>query len=179
MRIPTVRLQLLTTALALTASGAAHAQLPGNLKVDWERSRKNVIAYTQAMPATATGFRPTPGVRTFAEQFDHIATTNYEIAALALKGLKQAPALGDSAKYLHDKAALVAYIAATYDYVLAAMATLTAADLNRSVSVWGLPAQSVSRWLEMSLEHSVWTLGQVVPYLRLNGATPPAYDIPF
>ena len=168
-----------TAGLTLAVLSAAEAQLPGNLKTDWERSRKNVVAYTQAMPDNATGFRPTPGVRSFAEQFDHIATTNYEIAAVVLKGMKNAPALGDSAKYLHDKTALVAYVNATYDYVVAAIATLKPADLTRSAAIWGLPAQPVSRWLEMSLEHSVWTLGQVVPYLRLNKATPPAYDIPF
>jgi hypothetical protein len=25
------------------------------------------------------------------------------------------------------------------------------------------------------LDHFPWTLGQVVPYLRMNGVTPPAY----
>jgi hypothetical protein len=25
----------------------------------------------------------------------------------------------------------------------------------------------------------VWTLGQLVPYLRLNGVTPPEYRMPF
>ena len=27
--------------------------------------------------------------------------------------------------------------------------------------------------------HSVWTLGQLVPYLRLNGVKPPEYEMPF
>ena len=31
----------------------------------------------------------------------------------------------------------------------------------------------------LSFEHSVWTLGQLVPYLRLNGVTPPEYKMPF
>ena len=139
-----------------------------------------MVAYVNAMPATAIGFQPTAGVRTFAQQFEHIVATNADIAAIGLKGLKAAPqALGDSVKYLHDKAALVAYVTATYDYVLATLDQAKPADFAKSVSIWDLPAQSVSRWFEMSLEHSVWTLGQVVPYLRLNGATPPAYDIPF
>jgi hypothetical protein len=29
-----------------------------------------------------------------------------------------------------------------------------------------------------TLEHGTWTLGQVVPYLRMNGVTPPSY-LPF
>lgn len=163
----------------ITAVGTLEAQAPAAIKREWERSKKNVVAYVNAMPETATGFQPTPGVRTFAQQFEHIVATNADIAAVALKGLKAAPALGDSSKYLHNKAALVAYVTATYDYVLAALDQAKPADFAKSVSIWDLPAQSVERWFEMALEHSVWTLGQVVPYLRLKGATPPAYDIPF
>ena len=33
--------------------------------------------------------------------------------------------------------------------------------------------------LELSKEHAVWTFGQLIPYLRLNKVTPPAYDMPF
>ena len=80
-----------------------------------------MLAYIDAMPDSATGFRPTPGVRSFAEQFDHIVTTNLEVAAIALRGQKAAPALGDSSAYLHDKAALRKYAAATYDYLLKAL----------------------------------------------------------
>lgn len=146
---------------------------------DWERNRANVLAYIEAMPDSALGFRPTPGVRNFAEQFDHIVTTNLEVAAIALNGLKAPPALADSAHYLHDKAALTAYAAATYDYLLTALRAATPADLERSAPLYSQPPEPARRWLELSLEHSVWTLGQVVPYLRLNHATPPAYDIPF
>ena len=170
---------VMSGGLSMVLAVGAAAQVPAGVKADWERSKKNVIAYARAMPDSATGFRPTRGVRTFAEQFDHIVASNQDIAAITLKGLKGAPAMGDSAKYLHNKAALVAYLTASYDYVLAALSQAKPADLSRSVPVWGLPSQPVSRWLEMALEHSVWTLGQVVPYLRLNGVKPPDYDIPF
>jgi hypothetical protein len=42
-----------------------------DLLTDWQRNRSTVLAYIDAMPDSATGFKPTPGVRTFAEQFDH------------------------------------------------------------------------------------------------------------
>lgn len=174
-----LRTSIVVGSLAVALAGTAGAQDPMALKRDWERSKKNVVAYVQAMPETATDFQPTPGVRTFAQQFEHIVASNAEIAAVTLKGMKAGPVLGDSAKYLHNKAALVAYVTASYDYVLAALSQSKPADFGKSVSVWDLPAQPVGRWLEMSLEHSVWTLGQVVPYLRLKGATPPSYDIPF
>ncbi len=111
-------MRLVLYALLLSCSPLL-AQAPNNpypdLLGDLQRNRTTVLAYIDAMPDSATGFRPTPGVRTFAEQFDHIVTTNLEVAAVALKGLKAAPVLGDSAKYLHDKAALRTYAASTYD----------------------------------------------------------------
>jgi hypothetical protein len=174
-----MRRALLSTLL-LVAPALAAAQNPSSSALgDWDRSRKNVLAYIDAMPDSALGFRPTPGVRSFAEQFDHIVTTNFEVAARALNAGQKPPVLGDSAVYLHDKAALKAYAAATYDYVLAALKAATPASLSQPTKVYGPDVKPAFRWMELSLEHSVWTLGQTVPYLRLNGVTPPAYDIPF
>ena len=31
--------------------------------------------------------------------------------------------------------------------------------------------------LKTAYEHGVWTLGATVPYLRLQGATPPGYNV--
>jgi hypothetical protein len=150
-----------------------------DLLSDWQRNRSAVLAYIDAMPDSATGFRPTPGVRTFAEQFDHIVSTNLEVAAVALRGQKAAPALGDSAVYLHDKAALRRYAAATYDYFLKAYQEAKPAQLSRPVALFGQKPQPAIRLAALSFEHAVWTLGQVVPYLRLNGVTPPEYKMPF
>lgn len=178
-KVTWMRRTLLATLL-LVAPALAAAQNPSSSSLgDWQRSRKNVLAYIDAMPDSAMGFRPTPGVRTFAEQFDHIVTTNLQVAARALNGIRQPPALGDSAVYLHDKAALKAYATACYDYVLQALKAATPTSLLEPTTVYGPDVQPAFRWMELSLEHSVWTLGQTVPYLRLNGVTPPAYDIPF
>lgn len=167
----------------LVACSPLSAQAPNNpypdLLADLQRNRTTVLAYIDAMPDSATGFRPTPGVRTLAQQFDHIVTTNLEVAAIALKGLKAAPALGDSAKYLHDKTALRTYAASTYDYLLDAFKKATPAQLAQRVPMYGQPPQPAVRLVALAFEHSVWTLGQVVPYLRLNGAKPPEYSMPF
>jgi uncharacterized damage-inducible protein DinB len=161
-------------ALAVAQSTVNPDQL-----ADWQRTRTTVLAYIDAMPDSATGFRPTPGVRTLAQQFDHIVTTNLEVAAVALRGLKAPPALGDSAVYLHNKTELRKYAGATYDYLLEALQQTSAAQLRRPVSIYGQPPQPASRIASLAFEHSVWTLGQVVPYLRLNGVTPPEYKMPF
>lgn len=159
--------------------GHAQAGPDPDLLADWKRNQTTVLAYIDAMPDSATGFRPTQGVRTFAQQFDHIVTTNLEVAAVAFRGLKAPPALGDSAAYLHNKAALRRYAGATYDYFLKAFEQATPGQLSKRVAIYGQPPQPARRLAELSFEHAVWTLGQVVPYLRLNGVTPPEYRMPF
>jgi uncharacterized damage-inducible protein DinB len=163
----------------LPAVARAQAGVNPDLLADWQRNRTTVLAYIDAMPDSATSFRPTPGVRTFAGQFDHIVSTNLDVAAVALRGLKAAPALGDSAVYLHNKAALRKYAAATYDYFLGALQQASPAQLKHPVAIYGQPPQPAGRLVQLSFEHSVWTLGQTVPYLRLNGVTPPEYKMPF
>jgi hypothetical protein len=169
----------LLTLPALLAAAPVRAQASPELLADFERNRAAVLAYIDAMPDSATGFRPTSGVRDFAQQFDHIVTTNLEVAAIALRGLKAAPALGDSTKYLHDKAALRRYADTTYGYMLGALRAATPAQLRKPVAIYGQPPQPAVRLAQLSFEHSVWTLGQLVPYLRLNGVTPPEYKMPF
>lgn len=170
---------LVLLLLAILAAAPARAQVSPDLLADFERNRATVLAYIEAMPDSATGFRPTPGVRTFAEQFDHIVSTNLDVAAIALHGLKAAPALGDSARYLHSKAALRAYADTTYGYLLGALRKASAAQLGKPVAMYGQPPQPAARLAQLSFEHSVWTLGQLVPYLRLNGVKPPEYKMPF
>lgn len=171
------------SSLLLIAVGTAQAHAQSgtypDLLADVQRNRTSVLAYLDAMPDSATGFRPTPGVRTFAEQFDHIATTNLEVAAIALRGLKSPPPMADSARYLHDKAGLRKYVAGTCDYFIDALRQATPAQLKRPVAMYGQPPQPAQRLAALSFEHSVWTLGQVVPYLRLNGVKPPDYSMPF
>jgi hypothetical protein len=169
---------LLPAALFACRTLSAQAGPPASALADWQRDRANVLAYVDAMPESALTFRPTPGVRTFAEQIDHIVATNVDVAALTLRGLAQSPQLGDSTRYLHNKAALHAFAAATYDYVLAAMREAVPAMWSRRAPMYGQPPEVPARWLELSHEHSIWTLGQVVPYLRLNHVTPPSYQIP-
>jgi hypothetical protein len=158
-------------------AGAARAQTKQQLVEDWERQRSNVLAYIDAMPDSAMTFHPTPGVRDFAQQIVHLVSTNLEVAAASLRGLKDAPFSLDTTQ-LHQKAALRDYTDRAYGFLLDALRSATPSQLLKQSSVYNLPPESAARWLTLSYEHAVWTLGQTVPYLRLNGVTPPAYKQP-
>ena len=171
-------MRILFVALALMTLGAtARAQTKQQLVDDWQRQRSNMLAYIDAMPDSAMSFHPTPGVRDFAQEIQHAVSTNLEVAAMALRGLKEAPFTIDSTQ-LHEKAALHEYADRAYGFLLDALRSATPSQLLKQSSVYHLPPQSAARWLTLSYEHAVWTLGQTVPYLRLNGVTPPTYKQP-
>jgi hypothetical protein len=167
--------------MLLATPGLGHAQAGSypDLLADFQRNRDVVLAYLDAKPDSAVDYRPTPGGRTLAGQFDHIVSTNLDVAAVALRGLKASPALGDTALYLHNKAALRRYAGATYDYFLKSLQQAKPDQLQRKVAMYGFPPQPAIRLAALAFEHSAWTLGQVVPYLRLNGVTPPESKMPF
>jgi hypothetical protein len=169
---------LLTAAIALTTlTTSARAQTKQQMIEDWERQRANFLAYIDAMPDSAMSYHPTPGVRDFAQQIEHAVSTNLEVSAMALKGLTAPPFTLDSTQ-LHQKAALREYTDRAFGFLLDALKNATPSQLLKQSSLFNLPAQSASRWLTLSYEHAVWTLGQTIPYLRLNGVTPPAYKQP-
>ena len=174
------RFMLACVVLAASAAPLA-AQTKSQMVADWTRERETVLAYIDAMPDTAMTFHPTPGVRTFGEQIIHITSINLDVAARVLRGLNGAPFQYDTAATPKQKAALRDYADRSFAYVLESLRAATPAILSKTFTLpdYENNTQSAARWMEMSREHSVWTLGQTVPYLRLNGATPPPYKIPF
>ncbi|GAC1651846.1 MAG: hypothetical protein NVS4B3_13170 [Gemmatimonadaceae bacterium] len=144
-----------------------------------QRERVNTLAYVDAMPDSAMAFRPTPGVRSFAEQIDHIVSTNVAVALQTLRSAQTFPVLGDTGAYFHNRIALHAYATAAYDYTANSLRAATSDQLSAMRSLFQQPTAPVWRWFVMAHEHAAWTLGQTVPYLRLNRVTPPAYQLPF
>lgn len=175
------RLTLVLAVLATMSAGPLGAQTKDQMLADWTRTRETVLAYIDAMPDSAMTFRPTSGVRTFGEQIIHIVGIDLDVAARVLRGAKAPPFQPDTATTPRQKAALRDYADRSFAFVLDALRGATPSVFSKIVTLadYENNTQSGARWMEMSREHSVWTLGQTVPYLRLNGVTPPAYKIPF
>ncbi len=163
------------TLPALLASAAA-AQIPRTALVEVVETHKaSVLRYIDAAPDSMLGFRTTKGVRSFAEQIEHAAGADAMIAHMAIAGNMNAPSFGDSTVYLHNKAALRAYAVAAMDHTLAMLKGVTDAQLAQPVTMMNMTKPRYRFLLEL-LDHFPWTLGQTVPYLRMNGVTPPAYS---
>ncbi len=169
----------LASALALlplvTAPAVAQKFIPQSALIAMVETHKaSVLRYIDAAPDSMLGFRPTKGVRTFAEQIEHAAGGDAFIAHLSITGSDKVPVLGDSAVYLHNKKALKAYAVAAMDHTIQMLGGVSDAAMAEEMVQFGKKIPRYRALMEL-LDHFPWTLGQTVPYLRLNGVTPPDY----
>lgn len=168
---------VVAVALLLGPPATLPGQVPRELlRRDLERDRRNVRAYVEAVPDSVLGFRPTPGVRTFAEQIEHLVLDNANIVGTALRGDTLEWERPAREAYLTSRDALLALVDRGYAVVLRLLAETSDSALAREARVFG--RYVVPRWraFEAAREHATWTLGQTVPYLRLKGITPPSYE---
>jgi len=175
-----IAITLATVAsLASTATLKAQAQKPlittQALIAVVENHKGAVLKFIDVAPDSMLGFRPTKGVRSFAEQIEHAAGSDALIAHLAITGTMKVPSLGDSAVYLHNKAALRKYAIAAMDHTIQMLKGVSEASLTESIDMFGNKVARGRGLMEL-LDHFPFTLGQVVPYLRLNGVKPPTYS---
>ena len=139
-----------------------------------EVHKASILRYIDVAPDSMLGFRPTPDVRTFAEQIEHTAWADAFIAHSAITGSQEVPSFGDKNVYLKDKAALRAYAIAAIDHTIEMLRHVSDAAMTEEITQFGKKLPRYRALMEL-LDHFPWTLGQTVPYLRLNGVTPPAY----
>lgn len=162
-------------ALAAVPAQAQEFLAKSTLSSVISTQKKYLMTLIDVAPDSMLGYRPTPGVRTFAEQIEHAAGSDAFVAHLIITGGMQGlPVLGDSAVYRRNKAALKEYAGRSMDHAIEMIGAVSDADMVKEVNIFGnkLPRH---RALLLLLDHFSWTLGQTVPYLRLNGVTPPAY----
>ena len=163
---------VLLAPLATTA-----AQTPGRLALieDWQHQHRHILAVIDSATPAMLGFRTSAGVRTFAQQIYHVDEVAARIVSGAVAGTPLPPdLLGDTASTLHDRALLRAQTDRIFTFVLATLQGLSDDQLAREQTVFGgtMPRW---RWNLTALQHSAWTLGQTVPYLRMNQRVPPPF----
>lgn len=162
--------------LALVATTPALAQMPGKeyLLSGFERQKGVLLQYVDAMPDSAWHFTPTPGVRNYAQQLEHIAQATTGLTRRVAGTTLAAPTFPAAADYLNSRAQMRAFMAAAFDDAIAVVQAMSDADMAATRDMFGM-SRSGWQWVIGIQEHTAWTLGSVVPYLRLNGVTPPTY----
>ncbi|HKE03525.1 MAG TPA: DinB family protein [Blastocatellia bacterium] len=142
---------------------------------NWKRARKWTLDYIDAMPENAMSFKPTPEIRSFAEQMLHLAFWNYGLGE-AVSGKANPYGKNQEALEKRDdvktKAALRKVVEESYDNLLAAIAGLDEAKMFEQVSLFNSKLTRVTA-LAIALDHQTHHRGQTTIYLRLKGVTPP------
>ncbi|WP_231464363.1 DinB family protein [Pedobacter sp. Leaf132] len=166
--------QISVLALFVLTVGAANAQSAAEDVVkDWERAKAYTKEYLDAMPEASYSLKPTPQMRSFAEQFLHLADANYAFASTAT-GEKSPVAMGALEKGTDkSKATVTKDVLASYDFVIASAKKLTAAQMSEMIKLFGRFDLTKKQALDKAFEHQTHHRGQATVYIRLAGATPP------
>ncbi len=143
------------------------------LVAEWTRARDYTKEYLDTMPEDGFSFKPTPEIRSFAEQMLHLAAANFSFTS-RLAGQTN-PYQGKSLEKMDElktKAALTRIVLESYDFMISGLKTLTDAKLDERVNFnnTNMP-RSVA--LAKAFEHQTHHRGQTTIYIRLKGVKPP------
>ncbi|MGZ3873359.1 MAG: DinB family protein [Mucilaginibacter sp.] len=168
------RLSLLLTLLVTFACSSVYAQFTQpELVAEWTRAKAYTKAYLDAMPEAGYTSKPTPEIRSFAQQMLHLADANYFFASTASG--KDSP-LGKGVSLektvAQTKEATTKAVLDSYDFAISALQGMTAAQLGETTKFAGKDLTRFSLFGK-GFEHQTHHRGQTTVYLRLKGVTPP------
>lgn len=148
------------------------AQSTEELVKEWERAKAYTKEYLDAMPESGYSLKPTPEMRSFAEQMLHLTDGNYGFAS-AVSGEKSP--LTERAEKTADKskANVTKMVMDGYDYVINTIKKVKPEQLKETTKVFGQFEMTKGTALAKLFEHQTHHRGQTTVYLRLAKATPP------
>ena len=164
-------------ALSLVSSSLFAQFTQSQLVAEWQRAKLYTKAYLDAMPEDGFGFKPTPEIRSFAQQMLHLSDANYVFATVASD---KPNAVGDvlAAHNVNEKTvsptkeAVTKAVMDSYDWVISTLQSMTADQLQETTK-FGKHDLTRSGLYGKAFEHQTHTRGQTAIYLRLKGVTPP------
>jgi len=152
------------------------ARAPGlsaELLQQWNEIGRKLIAMADDFPEDKYDYRPTPSVRTFAEQLLHTTGDTYLFTNAAL-GEKDPGPEAESRERFKTKAEVVAYLKKAFADGAAVIKSKGDKGMRESVKNFEGGGQIELLGLGYSrVEHSAEHYGQLVLYYRMAGLVPP------
>ncbi len=140
---------------------------------DWERAKAYTKEYLDLMPESGYALKPTPEMRSFADQMLHLTDANYGFAAAA-SGEKSPVGFGESEKATDkSKANVTKLVMAGYDFVINSIKKMTPAQLAEKTKLFNQFDMTKAMALNKLFEHQTHHRGQTTVYLRLAKVVPP------
>lgn len=171
-------LTILFFLFAILSSGiyndaqASTDSLKAQLMRDWERAKKSTLEFVDIMSEEGYAFKPTPEMRSFAEQLLHGIDATMNIVGFAT-GVRQSiykVALEKEEQY-KNKAMMKKVVTESYDWIIETIRQLNpeqlfqASKANAKYSCYAV--------LASAYEHQTHHRSQTVVYLRLMKLIPP------
>lgn len=144
---------------------------------DWQISKEFTIEVANAMPAALYSFKPNPDEMTFGEQMAHIAVAN-AFRFNQLTGLQTPFSIDLSKPSPSDKQAVLKMLDQSFDYVIAALPTITSEQLKRTWHIQSWKGRNDPDGGAMILNmfvHTAHHRAQCEVYMRAKGIKPPDY----
>jgi uncharacterized damage-inducible protein DinB len=164
-------------SLAITASpirAIAQDEHKERIIAAWGRAKAYTKEYLEAATQEVYDFRPTPEIRSFAEQMQHLAVENYILVREASSQVTTISNYKDLEKIqLKTKEEVSLAVLESYDFAIATIKSISSSKWNTIVKMFGKRETTVEDGLDKSFEHQTHHRGQCAIYLRLNGITPP------
>ena len=155
-------------------SRTATADPVTTLVADWTRAKEFTKEYLDAMPEDGMGLKPTPDVRSFAEQMLHLASANFFFISTAT-GIAN-PYQGKDLEKMEEyktKAALTKIVMESYDFALNAAKNVDMKKADEPIKFFGRFDTTRGGAWSKAFEHQTHHRGQTTVYLRLKGVKPP------
>ena len=125
-----------------------------------------IMKAAETMPDSKYSYRPTKGVRSFAEILNHVADISYYLCANAKNEAR--PVI---ATEKNSKPEIIAYLKGAFEYCDGAYSGFTDAHLNDPADFWGHNTNKMFILTQLA-SHDALHYGNLVTYLRLNDLTP-------
>lgn len=158
--------------ILVCTSAFVQAQSIDELVKEWERAKAYTKEYLDVMPEAGYALKPTPDMRSFADQMLHLTDADY---GFTIAATGEIPLVKDLEKSTTDKskANITKIVMDGYDFVIASIKETDPAKLQEGVKVFGRFDMSRKMALEKAFEHQTHHRGQTTVYIRLAKATPP------
>jgi len=144
------------------------------LVAEWTRAKDYTREYIDVMSEDGLGLKPTPDIRSFADQMLHLADGLYFFCknVFGVDTPEAARGLEKKEDLKKSKAALQKAVADSYDFMIAQIKTQTPAKLDETVTMFGT---KMPRYVGIAkaFEHQTHHRGQTTIYIRLKGLKPP------
>jgi uncharacterized damage-inducible protein DinB len=167
--------QQATGAAMQPMAKTATADPVATLVADWTRAKNYTKEYLDAMPEEGLSFKPTPDIRSFAEQMLHLANANFLFASTATGATN--PQQGKNLEKMDEyktKASLTKIVMESYDFVISSVKGMDLKKMDEPIKLFNRFDATRGAALEKAFEHQTHHRGQTTIYLRLKGVTPPA-----